>query len=71
MGNVRRAGSSRLVRLKLQGPDPDRGPGPPGTTKIYKVGLESIFAPISRVEICGLLMMNVSMPCLSWLLKTT
>ena len=36
-----RAGSSmRLVRLKPQGsgPGPRQGPGPPGTTKIYKVG---------------------------------
>ena len=34
-----RAGSSmRLVRLKPQGPGSERGPGPPGIKKIYKVG---------------------------------
>jgi len=35
------------VRLKPQDPGPDRGLdlGPPGTTKIYKVGLEPLWAP--------------------------
>ena len=43
-------------------------------TARYNENLESrtnLGPGISTDKICGLLMMNVSMPCLSWLLKTT
>jgi len=43
----------RLVRLKPQGPGPDRGPDCPVQQKIYKVG--PLWAPKFLEKICGLL----------------
>jgi len=35
----------RLVRLKPQGPGPDRGSDRPVQSKIYKIGLGPLWAP--------------------------
>ena len=51
---------------EASGPGPQQGPGPPGTTKMYKVGLLQALRYLERIRL-----MNVSMPWLSWLLKAT
>ena len=43
----------RLVRLKPQGPGPDRGPDCPVQQKIYKVG--PLWVPKFLEKICSLL----------------
>jgi len=43
---------------EASGPGPRQGPGPPGTTKIYKVG--PLLAPKFLEKICGLLKLLLS-----------